>query len=287
MLNEQQWYQSIYNDLAQNDKRLVFIAGGSSSGKSYNAEQLEKYLNVKGLRVLRFSTDNYYKGLSRVIVGKTLERDKFKQYRPYEEEIATIVKDITEKFAFKDKFKQENFYQVMNRLNGKVKSEDLFEFVATLKYEQENMNFDDPFDIDFEWIVDTISKLRDKQIGKLSAYSFYTSEIVQDEIKDMNGAEYDVIVIEGLYILRPEVINYFNKDEFVSANINSSARTRLIRRLDRDISSDRTSFTPEQTIFSVLKYCMPGFVADIEPTFKQSKYELANNLSNYHQLALI
>jgi uridine kinase len=219
-----------------------------------------------------------------VIVGKTLGRDKFKQYRPYEAEIATIVKDITEKFEFKDKFKQENFYQVMNRLNGKIKSADLFEFVSTLKYEQENMNFDDPFDIDFEWVVDTISKLRDKQVGKLSAYSFYTSEIIKDEIKDMDGADYDAIIVEGLYILRPEVINYFNKDEFVSANINSSPRTRLIRRLDRDIVFGRdTSLTEEETIFSVLRFCMPGFIADIEPTFKQSNYELANNLSGYEK----
>ncbi|MBQ7798482.1 MAG: CYTH domain-containing protein [Clostridia bacterium] len=283
MLNEHEWYQSIYNDLIQNNKRLIFIAGGSSSGKSHNAEQLEKYLGAKNLKVLRFSTDNYYKGLSRVIVGKTVARDKFKQYQPYEIEISKIVKSITEHYAFKDKFKQENFYQIMNRLSGIVSHNDMFDFVSTLKYEQENMNFDDPFDIDFDWIVDTITKLKNKQIGTLSDYSFNTSEIVESGIKQMNGARYDVIIVEGLYILRPEVLDYFGSDEYVSSSIASSGKTRLIRRLHRDIFTDRCSLTPEETILTVLKNVMPGFISEIEPTFKQSKYELTNNLSTYEK----
>lgn len=280
MENEKQWCQNIYNDLTQNNKRLIFVAGASSSGKSHQAELLQKFLEEKGLRVLRFSTDNYYKGLSWVIVERTINLKRFNKYRPYLKQITKIVKDITEPSIFKDKFASDNFYKVMNGLSGIIPQDDLFEFVLHLKYEQENMNFDDPFDIDFEWINETIKSLKNKQAGTLSAYSFNTSELDEAEFKEVDGADYDAILVEGLYILRPEVLKAFEPEDYVSANINCNAKTRLIRRLHRDIFTDRCSLTPEETINIVLKNVMPAYPIEIEPTFKHSKHELINKLAS-------
>lgn len=285
MTNEKQWYQDIYSDLIQNNKRLIFIAGGSSSGKSHNAELLEKFLEEKGLRVMRFSTDNYYKGLSWVIVERTINLDEFKKYRPYLKQITKSVKEITEQIPFKDKFAPNNFYQIMNKLSGIISQEDIFKFVSHLKYEQENMNFDDPFDINFDWIVDTIDKLKNKQVGTLCEYSFNTSEVCEDLIKEVDGAKYDAIVVEGLYILRPEVLKAFEPSDYVSANIDCNAKTRLIRRLHRDIFTDRCSLTPEETIMTVLKNVMPAYLTEIEPTFKHSNHELSNDLTEYEKNA--
>ena len=263
MANEKQWCQDIYNDLAQNNKRLVFVAGASSSGKSHNAKFLKQFLEEKGLRVLGFSTDNYYKGLSWVIAERTLNLDEFKKYKQHLKTITKIVKDITEQYPFKDKFAPNNFYNVMNKLSPIIAQEDLYKFVSHLKYEQENMNFDDPFDIDFGWIVETIKALKDKKEGTISEYSFKTSEIWEDKIQKVNGADYDVILVEGLYILRPEVLNFFDAKDYVGANILSDEKTRLIRRLNRDILGDRCALTPEETINIVLKNVMPAYFTEI------------------------
>jgi len=283
MTNEKQWCQDICNDLVQNNKRLVFVAGASSSGKSHNAKVLKKFLEEKGLRVLCFSTDNYYKGLSWVISERTLDLEEFKKYKQHLKTITKIVKDITEEYPFKDKFAPNNFYEVMNKLSSIIAQEDLYKFVSHLKYEQENMNFDDPFDIDFNWIVETIKLLMDKKVGTLSEYSFKTSEIWEDKIQKVDGADYDVIVVEGLYILRPEILNFFNTNDYVASNIISDEKTRLIRRLNRDIFGNRCALTPEETINIVLKNVMPAYFTEIEPTFRHSNYQLTNDLTEHEK----
>ncbi len=279
MANEQKWHQEIYEDLMQNKKRLVFIAGGSGSGKSHNAENLRQFLQTKGLKALCFSTDNFYKGLSWIIAEKTLNLERFKKYRPHLKEITRIIKEITEYSPFGKKFNDENFSKVMNRLSTIVEQEDLFGFVTCLKYEQENMDFDDPFDIDFEWVVDTITKLNKRQEGTLSVYSFDTSEIVESKIAPVDGKDYDVIIVEGLYILRPEIIDNLGEQDYVSASIICDPITRLLRRWHRDIKKGRSTLTPEESITNVLKNCMPRFTTDIEPTLRNSEYGLKNLLT--------
>ncbi len=61
-------FSKIENEL--NDKKIILIAGASSSGKTFMAEKLKDYLSQKGKRVLQFSCDMYYKGISRIITEK-------------------------------------------------------------------------------------------------------------------------------------------------------------------------------------------------------------------------
>ncbi len=281
MTNEQTWHQEILSDLMQNKKRLVFIAGGSGSGKSHNAKNLQKFLQSKGLKTLCFSTDNFYKGLSWIITEKTLNLERFKKYRPRMKEITRTVKQVTEYSPFGEKFQDENFVKLMNALSPIVEQEDLYDFVIKLKEEQINMDFDDPFDIDFNWVVDTLTKLNEKKEGTLSVYSFDTSEIVEKEVTLVDGKDYDVIVVEGLYIMRPEVVNHFAEQKYVSASIVCDPVTRMLRRWHRDIKLGRSTLTPEETINSVLKYCMPRFITDIEPTMKGVKHDFHNMLSDF------
>lgn len=59
-------------DILASEKKLVFLAGASASGKTYIAEDIAKQLEAQGKRVLTLSSDNYYvsdTGIKSVIYG--------------------------------------------------------------------------------------------------------------------------------------------------------------------------------------------------------------------------
>ena len=72
-MNRQIWCNDVYNALNK-DKKIVLVAGASSSGKSFSSEVLCKYFKQKGLRAIVYSADNYYKGIARTIVEKALQK---------------------------------------------------------------------------------------------------------------------------------------------------------------------------------------------------------------------
>lgn len=260
---------------------LVLIAGASASGKSYMAESLKKYLERSGLRVAQFSSDMYYKGISRIITEKTfLHNVEFMSYINSCSEIANGIRDIICEYEFPEKFCDENF----DRINSYLKSV-MPEFVADrfsekLRGEFERINFDEPFCIDFDKLSHDINTISSGGTIYVPKYSFRTGESELDMNNAVSRSRYDVVIVEGLYTLRDELLNNIRLDNIVSIGINCDAKTLLSRRLNRDINSDRCSFTPEQVIMSFLSQVMPAFYAYIYPTLPRADIIYNTTLTN-------
>ena len=56
--------QDLFDHILKQNKKLVILAGASSSGKSYLAKVLKDYLEKKNKKVLLISADNFYKDLT-------------------------------------------------------------------------------------------------------------------------------------------------------------------------------------------------------------------------------
>ena len=96
-----------------NQKNVILIAGASASGKSYMAEKLKTYLENNGLKVAQFSSDMYYKGISRIITEKTFMHNvEFVGYIDKCADICVAIKSIICNYDFADKFCSENFNKI-------------------------------------------------------------------------------------------------------------------------------------------------------------------------------
>ena len=141
-------FSKIENEL--NDKKIILIAGASSSGKTFMAEKLKDYLSQKGKRVLQFSSDMYYKGISRIITEKTfIHNVKFLKYSNLCASIYNNVREIIEDDEFSNKFCDRNFLKINEYLKTIMPLFVAENFAIKLKEEFNNINFDEPFCINF------------------------------------------------------------------------------------------------------------------------------------------
>ena len=271
--------KAIYEEVKSNaDKNIVLMAGASSSGKSYTAKSLAKYFNSKGKKSITIEADNYYKGLSRIIVEKAILFDGFKEFKERTKKISSVVKRIIGESGFNDKFSSENYQRLLIELQPILK-ERTAEFVEAIKVQKDNMNFDEPFAIDFNLLVNDINTLSNGgKINKLK-YSFDTSEAAyQEEVYD--ARDNDVLVVEGLYALRDEVLDYVDYDRTIKCAVNFDPKTLMSRRFHRDIGGGRkTSLTPGQTITSFITNVMPAYYRFIKPTMMFADYTLDTSLT--------
>ena len=262
-------------------KNVVLIAGASASGKSYMAEKLKNYLESNGLKVAQFSSDMYYKGISRIITEKTFMHNvEFVCYIDRCADIYSAVKSIICNYDFGDKFCVENYNKINDYLNSIMPSFVAEKFAEKLKFEFEHISFDEPFCIDFVRLCNDVNAFNNGGTIYVPKYSFKTGEnqIVKDNGISKN--QYDVIIVEGIYALREELLNNINLDNTISVAINCDPKTLLTRRFNRDINSDRCSFTPEQVIISFLTQTMPAFYSYIYPTLSRADIQYSATLSN-------
>lgn len=260
---------------------MVLIAGASASGKSYMAESLKKYLEDRGYRVAQFSSDMYYKGIARIITEKTFLRNvEFVSYLDKCGEIARSVKDIICDYEFPEKFCDENYNKISQYLHTVLPEFVADNFAVILKAEFDRINFDEPFCIDFERLAGDINSINRGGTIFVPKYSFRTGESEIDRSNLVSKSKYDVVIVEGLYTLRDELLDNISLDNIVSIGINCDAKTLLSRRLNRDINSDRCTFTPEQVIMSFLSQVMPAFYAYIYPTLPRADIIYHTTLTN-------
>lgn len=264
-------------------KDMILIAGASASGKSYMAEKLKTYLETKGLRVAQFSSDMYYKGISRIITEKTfLHNVEFMPYINLCNEISSGVRKIIQDSAFPEKFNDSNFSDINNYLSKVLPVFVSERFSARLKDEFDRINFDEPFCIDFEELSNDITKFQIGESINVPTYSFKTGERYKtyDYSDAIDNKRYDVLIIEGLYTLRNELLDKINLNNVLKVGIDCDAKTLLSRRLNRDINSDRCTFTPEQVIMSFLSQVMPAFYTYIYPTLSNADITYKTTLTN-------
>ena len=177
----QSWCKKIEQEVRAKNKRVVLVAGASSSGKSYSSQALCEYLNKHNIKAKLYSADNYYKGVSKIIVQKALQKsEKYSVFNKKTDEIVDIIKNFTGNLPSQEKFTKENkqkiikyFVQQFGELGNALANDIIFEF--------ENINFDEPFAIDFKKLSTDIQTILTGK-GKIISptYSFTTGESVFD-----------------------------------------------------------------------------------------------------------
>lgn len=274
------WQEDIHSEIKSNGQRkVVLIAGASGSGKSHNSKLLCEYLNDRGVKACVFSADNYYKGVSRIIVEKMfLNNLDLIKYESRKNEIIGIVKSVIQNYPSTEKFCAENKNKIYDAVYKYISKKDAEKIVEQLEREYANINFDEPFALQLDTLVKDINSLIMGKDIILPNYSFATSEVEFLKENTLAG-NFDVYIIEGLYVLRDEVFGALNQEGVVPALIDCDIKTLLSRRLNRDIKSGRTTFSPEQTIISTLTKTMPSYCEYIEPFNKNSRHTLSSTLT--------
>lgn len=278
MKNFIEWSEKIKNEIKlDKEKKIILLAGASSSGKSYTAQKLNEYLNNFAIKSFVFTADSYYKGISRIITQKVLLKEQFKKYANIENDITKAVRSVIEFVPFTDKFTDENFNKILSNLS-KICPKDACQLCFAIKDEFDKINFDEPFAIDFVSLSKDINKILNNQDIVLPTYSFATGEPTLNKDNIISG-NYDIYIIEGLYTLRDELLECIDKRKVIPCLVDCDIKTLLARRLNRDIKSGRTTFSPEQTIISTLTKTMPSYFENIHPFNKNSKHTLENSIT--------
>ena len=104
--------------LEKQDKAIVNIAGASASGKGEATEALAKKLSAEGRSVLVISTDEFYKGISRMITEQIPQR--LPEVDVDINEIGGIINRHTKAKTFNEKFSDFNLAQIKNELTVKL-----------------------------------------------------------------------------------------------------------------------------------------------------------------------
>lgn len=275
------WCTQIENAIRTSGKKIVFVAGSSCSGKGTNTKMLVEYLNRVGINAVHIEADLYYKGVGRIAVEKVIEKmPKFQKYQDKKFQITDAILSVNKLAELKDKFTVENTLKIARNLGAILDKEDVKDFVLALKYETDNINFDEPSTNKFYDLSVDLHALAGGETRKLSKYSFDCSECVDFGNQIIDGKTVDVFLVEGLYSLRPEHLQYYSKDEYISTFIDCNPLTIVSRRYFRDImQSGRTTIEPKQTIPMVLRDVIPSYYKYVLPTRENAQFILKNELT--------
>lgn len=259
------------------NKNIILISGASASGKSYTAEKIVDFLTANGKKSALLSADNYYKGLSKIIISKALLNKNFQEFASKFDDIHVIVRSIIEDCDFANKFSTEN----VSLLNEKLKcilGDRTSSFIEELINQKNNIDFDEPFAVDFDLLSNDINKFTSGDKFKVPNHSFITGETSYDG-NIIDGQDTEVLVVEGIYTLRDEILDSIDYDKTIKCAINCDTKTLMSRRFNRDIRQGRTSFSPEQTITSFITKVMPSYYRYIRPSMMYADYTLDTSLT--------
>jgi len=80
---------TLVDTILQEQKKLIYCAGASASGKSFIAQELVQQLEKKGKKVLLISSDNYYSNESQLkyLLYGTFDHPKLINYDVLEENL--------------------------------------------------------------------------------------------------------------------------------------------------------------------------------------------------------
>ncbi len=262
-------------ELAKTKKPVfVLLAGSSCSGKGEAINNLSQKLNKENLKVFTFSTDNFYKGISKMIMEQVLEENTFTS-KDKHEEIFESVKNIIQHSEFDQKFSPENLDQITNNLqeNYNLPPQQIEKIKKDILEKFSQIDFDNPKAVNLDLASQEIAKFKTGEKIKIPQFSMKLSE-KESEI-EVDPTDYDVVILEGIYALNEKISHYGDLKNFIEVPNRSHL---LLRRLFRDVIGPkaRTSFTPETALMINLKIVMPSAEKYILPTKKSAQYICEN-----------
>jgi uridine kinase len=160
----------------------------------------------------------------------------------------------------------EQYFQ-QNKINILLLSQDSFYKGLTETDNITEHNFDHPDAINFNEMIECISKLKNNQCAQIPIYSFINH--TREGSKNVDPC--DIIIVEGILIFTDERLrDLFDIKIFVEA----SAETRLMRRIRRDQEDRGRSL--ESINQQYMKFVRPSYENIVKPTRQYSDITLHN-----------
>ncbi len=261
--------------LESKPKALIVIAGASSSGKSFLSVSLKKAFERRGKRCLTFSLDQYNFGLSGIIPNKVNE-NLFNSSLENIEEIRKRIKEVIFNLPFDKKYEKDVLPLIKEKVKDLVPEEKMDLFLNGLYDEWLKLNFDEPTVYNLPEAAEDIKVLFNN--GKIEAktYSKIYSERLPSEAT-LDGNDYDVIIVEGIYALNDNFISRVEELNPVKNFIEGDPKTLFLRRIIRDKKG--TSASSAFTISLYFKYILNSYNKTILPTKKVADIVLENDFS--------
>lgn len=265
--NFENWSKKIFNELKNKQKKVILLAGASCSGKSFNAIRLAKQLGCMGKNVAILPSDNYHRSYALILTEKTISHNKFpdtiKQLYP---QIVKTVYNLTFNLKTQDKFNPQTMQNLKTELSKIIPEALASSFAIALKNESTLQNLDEPNSIDYKRISDDIATLLDTPEKEVHypQYMFEFAESVFSQKNVLCGKDYDYIIVEGMYVLRPELLRLLDNKKIVKCAVNCEISTMLTRLLNRNSTSQ------EKVITNFVTQTMPSYFKFIQPTLSQA-----------------
>ena len=255
-------------------KPVILIGGASSSGKSYTSKMIKDFLAEKGYRSIIISLDNYNKGLSENIfdiVNKKYYGNKISN-RP---QVTNEIRKIITNTDFGHKFDNNNLEFIKYACRDLVHY-DIDKFIKYLKYEFEHINFDDKNIYNLqEASLDITALISNKKIIE-KKYSRMKSERLESG-NIIDGRNYDLIIIEGIYALSDEITKTINAENLIKNFIDCNNKNLFLRRMIRD--SIITNCSKSFVLKNYLEYVVPELFKAVLPTKTYADMVLKNNMT--------
>lgn len=252
----------IEENLERQPKAVVFIAGASSSGKSYCAKILQSVLKSRNKKAVILSLDSYNKGLSRIIPDK-VNQNYFHNSISNIDVLSSRIRSIIESIPFEEKYNEKTLNKLEPVLSPYFENKkDLKLFLDALNKEWKELNFDEPSVYDLKEAIQDVKRLLKNEDMVKKEYSKMTSERKKtDEI--LSGKEIDCIIVEGIYALNDEVLSSFSREAIITNFIDSNPKTLFLRRILRDMKT--TSAPTAFTIKIYFEHIVPSYYETILP----------------------
>lgn len=261
--------------LEKNNKAVVLIAGASSSGKSHVSQLLISELEKHNLRSTIISLDQYNYGLSGIIPNKVNENyfdGKLKNI----DLIRKRIKDIIYFVDFDKKYSSEILSKIKIALSDLIDEKDMEKFLLGLSKEWGNLNFDESSVYDLKGASDDVKTLLKDKPVRVKKYSKVVSEQITNDVY-INGSDYDVIIVEGIYALDDKILNELKDIDCIKNFIEGNAKSLFLRRVIRD--SKETSADNIFTISSYFKYILKSYYDEILPNKKYADIIFHNEMT--------
>lgn len=260
--------------ISKKEKCIVLIGGSTSSGKSYCATNLYDVLSKNGYKPLIISTDNYNKGISGIITDKV--NTKYFDLKLPRDEIIKLIRPILEKTDFERKFDNECCAKIRKVLSPILDNKTLDKYIEKCQEEIKHLNFDEPDVYDLKLIAKDISKfLKNEPITERS-YSKVISEPIKTN-KSYESKNYNVLILEGIYVLSDGLYDSLNKNYLVTNFIQGSPKSLFLRRVIRD-----NKFTSAPSYYTINMYfnnIVPSYNETILPSSKNADVIFNNEMS--------
>lgn len=261
--------------LEKHGKCCVFIGGASSSGKSFCAKNLRRILEDTGRKAVVISTDSYNKGITKIITDKVEKKD-FAGLLPLKDVILKIATPILIDTAFEKKFSPECCARIGEALKGHVPQAIIKKYLECAEREIKSLNFDEPDVYDLDNVAEDLKNLlAGKQVSR-KKYSKVISEQVEPT-EFIDGSEYSVFIVEGLYVLSNHLLRQLNRNAIVTNFVEGSPKSLFLRRIIRDakVTSSPTYFTIQMYFSNIVK----SYNETILPSSKNADIIFKNDMS--------